>query len=158
MHRESYRTNGKAGTLTGGEGMGSKYGSEKISAFQLFCVVFLVPYGSAILFFLVPETKQNAWIVILIYILPALLLQKLYLTLFNKYPKDSLVTYLPKIFGRVIGSALSFIYIVYFAYIAARVLRDFTDLIIISTLTQTPRVLMAMLLTVTVTFGVSRGL
>jgi spore germination protein KB len=137
--------------------MAIKNSKEKISHFQLFSIIFLVPYGSAVLFFLIPEAKQDAWVAILFYILPALVLQHIYITLFNQYPKDSLVTYLPKIFGKFIGKLLSVIYILYFAYIAARVLRDFTSLIVISTMTQTPRILIGILLAVTVTYGVSRG-
>lgn len=130
---------------------------EKISPYELFGVVFLVPFGSALLFYLTPEAKQYGWIVILIYILPALMLQHLYLTLYKHYPEDSIVTYLPKIFGKVIGTILSIIYVLYFLYIAARVLRDFSSLINISTMTQTPILLITIFLTITVTYGVSRG-
>lgn len=131
---------------------------EKISPFQLFSIIFLVPYGSAILFFLTPEAKQNAWIALLIYIVPALLLQHIYITLYSHYPEDTLITYLPKIFGKFIGTLVSIIYILYFTYIAARVLRDFSDLILISTLTQTPLLVITFFLTITITFGVSKGL
>lgn len=104
----------------------------KITAQQLFCAIFLVPYGSSVLFLLTSKTKQDSWLAVLIYILPGILLQIIYVKLWRKYPKDTIVTYLPKIFGRIIGYILSGIYIIYFTYIASRVLRDFAELVAIA--------------------------
>ncbi|MHC1684698.1 MAG: GerAB/ArcD/ProY family transporter [Clostridiaceae bacterium] len=106
----------------------------KISAVQLMAAVVLVPYGSAVLFLMPPYVKQDAWIVILIYLIPAILLQLIYTSLWKNYPRDTLVTYMPKIFGKLLGTFLSIIYIVFFAYEAARVVRDFSSLITISSM------------------------
>lgn len=118
----------------------------KISANQLFASIVLLPLGSAALFFITPEAKQDAWIAILIYIIPAVFLQIVYTSLWKKYPQDSIVTYMPKIFGKVIGYTLSVIYTVYFAYDAARIIRDITELIVISVMPKMSYIIIAIVL------------
>jgi spore germination protein KB len=129
----------------------------KISPYQLFSIVFILPYGSAVLFFLAPEVKQDAWIVILIYTLPGILLQFMYIALYKLYPKDTLVSYLPKIFGKHLGIMLGFTYVLYFEYLASRVLRDFTGLISISSMPRTSRILIGSMLILTVSYGIMTG-
>lgn len=131
---------------------------KKISPYQLFAAMFLLPYGSAALFYLAADAKQDAWIALLLYIIPGMLLQLIYLTLFKYYPEDSLVTCLPKIFGKLAGSILSFLYILYFAYIAARVLRDFTGLVITSTSPAASLYFIAAILMAAVSYAVLTGI
>ena len=60
----------------------------KISAYQLFSAIVMMPYGTAALYLITPEAKQDAWIAMLIYIIPAIILQLIYVELWKKYPKD----------------------------------------------------------------------
>jgi len=110
----------------------------KISAYQLFSAIVMVPYGSAVLFLITPTAKQDAWIAMFIYIIPGIILQLIYVKLWQKYPKDTIVTYMPKIFGKVIGYTLSILYIIYFAYEAARATRDIIEIIIMAVMPRMP--------------------
>ncbi|KZL89607.1 GerAB/ArcD/ProY family transporter [Clostridium magnum] len=130
----------------------------KISAVQLFCSIILAPYGSALLFLITPNAKQDAWIAMLIYILPAIILQIIYTGLWSKYPDDTIVTYMPKIFGKFIGTTLSIIYTIFFAYEAARVLRDITSLIVITTMPKISFNLTTLLLVSIVGYSVYLGM
>lgn len=130
----------------------------KISAYQLFCCIVLAPYGSALLFLITPDAKQDAWIAMLIYILPAIALQIVYTALWNRYPNDTIVTYMPRIFGKIIGTAFSTIYIIFFAYEGARVLRDITSLIAITTMPKISFNLTALLLVLIAAYGVYTGI
>jgi spore germination protein KB len=131
---------------------------KKISPFQLQASMFVLPYGSAILYYLASEAKQDAWFAILFYIIPAILLQLVYIKLFNYYPEDTLVTYLPKIFGKLLGKFISLIYILYFLYLSTRVLRDFSSLIVSYAMSQTPILFIAALIMLTVIYGVIVGI
>ncbi|MHC1683839.1 MAG: GerAB/ArcD/ProY family transporter [Clostridiaceae bacterium] len=131
---------------------------EKISALQLLTIVILAPFGSAILFFINPDAKQDAWISMLIYIIPGIILQIIYTSLWKKYPEDTLVTYMPKIFGKVIGYPLSIIYIVFFAYEASRIIRDFAELILISMMPREHIILVSIVLTIVVAFTLYLGM
>jgi len=113
----------------------------------------MVPYGTAALFLLTPEAKQDAWISMLIYIIPGIILQLIYVKLWEKYPKDTIVTYMPKIFGKVIGYTLSIIFIVYFAYEAARGTRDIIEIILIAVMPRMSMYIIGIVLMSTVIYG-----
>lgn len=130
----------------------------KISVYQLFAMMVLHPLGSAVLFFLTPKAKQDAWIAMLAYIPAGILLQFIYTLLYHQYPEDTIVTYLPKIFGKFIGYTLDIIYIIYFAYIAARVLRDFSELSLIAIMPETPLILVAAMFMSAIAYGTFTGL
>jgi len=130
----------------------------KISAYQLFSAIVLVPYGTAVLFLITPEVKQDAWISMLIYIIPSIILQFIYVDLWKKYPKDTIVTYMPKIFGKVIGYTLSVIYIIYFAYEAARATRDILEIILIAVMPIMPMFIIGIVFMSTVIYGTYTGI
>lgn len=130
----------------------------KVSFRQLFAAIVLVPLGSAVLFFINPEAKQDAWISILIYIVPAVILQLIYVSLWERYPEDTIVTYMPKIFGKLIGYTLSIIYIAFFAYEAARVLRDFDELIAIASMQKLHLYIISIMLMITVAYALFNGI
>lgn len=130
----------------------------RISASQLFSAIVLVPFGSAVLFYINPKAKQDAWLAILIYIIPAVILQLIYTSLWSKYPDDTLVTYMPKIWGKPIGYTLSIIYTIFFAYEAARVLRDFSELIAIASMPKIPPYLTSFMLMFAISYGLFNGI
>ena len=131
---------------------------EKITSYQFLAIMFLVPYGTASLFFLTPDTKSDIWIAMLLYALVSIIIQMIYISLFNKYPEDSIVTYLPKIYGKYIGSILSVIYIWFFAYDAARGLRDFTELTTSFALIRMPMYITASVFMIVITYSVYKGI
>lgn len=131
---------------------------EKITTYQLFSMMFLLPYATAVLFYLAPQTKKAVWIALIFYSLLSLIEQSIYLYLFNKYPEDSIVTYLPKIYGRYIGFILGAAYIIYFLYSASRNLRDFIEIIAVFALPNESIVFTCVFLMITITYSVYRGI
>lgn len=132
--------------------------NKKISIYQFFALMTIFPYGTASLFFIVPKAKQDAWIALLFYSLVGILLQIMYLTLYSKYPKDTLITYMPKIYGKFLGTFFSVIYISYFTYIGSRVLRDYLELITSFSLQHISFLLLSVVLMIPITFGLFKGL
>jgi spore germination protein KB len=130
----------------------------KISPYQLFAIMVLFSFGSSILFFLTPDAKQDAWLVLLFYIPVGMLEQLMYIKLFYQYPNDTIVTYMPKIFGIYIGSLVSVLYIIYFTYQAGRIIRDFTELILISSMPEMSPLIVAITLTIIFVYGAFSGL
>jgi len=131
---------------------------KKISPYELLSSMFILPYGSAILFYLAPDAKQDAWFSMLFYIIPAIILVLVHIKLFEFYPNDTLVTYMPKIFGKFLGSFLSLLYIIYFIYASTRVLRDFSSLIVSSSMPQTSVLFISSLIMIVVIYGVIVGI
>ncbi|MEW9671814.1 endospore germination permease [Ammoniphilus sp. 3BR4] len=111
---------------------------EKIGLRQLFLVMLAFEVGSAIIFSLGAEAKQNAWFAVLVGMGFGLVLVSVFTKLSGYYPGHSFIEIIQNIFGRLIGFPLSITYILYFTSQAARISRDFTELIISTILVGTP--------------------
>lgn len=133
-------------------------GNIKISPFQLFVLVFLFEMGSAILFGIGAAAKQDAWITILLGMAGGIVLFLIYHRLFFYYPDLPLTGYVQKIVGKGIGRAIGFFYIIYFIYLAARVLRDFGELLTSTIYYQTPIFIINSLMIITILYGLYKGL
>ncbi|AJA46724.1 spore germination protein KB [Clostridium pasteurianum DSM 525 = ATCC 6013] len=131
---------------------------EKITSYEFLILMFLVPYGTASLFFMASDTKNDVWIALIFYSLVSIPIQMIYISLFNKYPNDSPVTYLPKIFGKYIGFILSILYIWFFAYDASRDLRDFIELTASFSLIRLPMYITGAVFVTAIIYNVYKGI
>ncbi|PLT30704.1 GerAB/ArcD/ProY family transporter [Peribacillus deserti] len=104
----------------------------RIGSLQFFCLIFLFELGSAVLFGMAKEARQAAWITIIFGIVSGCILFSVYLGLHKKYPDLPLTAYSRKIAGKYIGWGIGFAYVIYFSYLAVRVLRDYEELLVIS--------------------------
>lgn len=106
----------------------------KISLKQFFALIVLFELGSAVVVGLGMKAEQAAWLAIILGMLGGQLLFMIYGYLYYSYPNLSLTGYIKKILGSYLGSVVSLAYIVYFMYIASRVLRDFSELLVTTAL------------------------
>ncbi|MCT8976559.1 spore germination protein [Clostridium sp. CX1] len=110
----------------------------KISLRQLFAMMVLFQQGSAVVVGLGMKAKQDAWIAILLGMIGGLTLFILYFYIYFKNCNLPFTSIIKKLLGRYLGGFVAVVYILYFGYISARVLRDFTELVITSILEGTP--------------------
>ncbi|MFF2448127.1 GerAB/ArcD/ProY family transporter [Neobacillus sp. NPDC058068] len=130
----------------------------KIKASQMFILIVLFEMGSAILVGLGTDAKQDAWIAILLGLAGGLLLFLVYYLLFSYYQDLPLTSYLQIITGKWIGRFLGFLYIVYFIYCAARILRDFGELLATTIYTSTPLIVINSLMIITIIYAIHKGI
>jgi spore germination protein KB len=129
----------------------------RISPFQFFCLVFLFELGTAVIIGLGMEAKQDAWIAILIGLTIGIIVLFIYGGLYQHYPNALLTTYTKQVMGKTIGSLISFLYIIYFIYIGARVLRDIATLLQITWLQRTPILVISMVLVLVTIYTIFHG-
>ncbi|CAH0309292.1 GerAB/ArcD/ProY family transporter [Priestia megaterium] len=110
----------------------------KISAIQLFALMFTFDLGTALIVSYGIPAGKDAWIAILLGMCGGILLFFIYYVLFRQYPNLPLTGYVRKIFGNYLGWVLGLLYCLFFLYTAARNIRDFGDLLVSSTLPETP--------------------
>ncbi len=103
-----------------------------IGAYQFFSIIYLFEMGSATLVGLASGAMQDAWISVLIALATGCLLFCVYIKLFELYPELPFTRYVQSILGKFAGKILAMVYILYFIYIGARVLRDFEELLVIT--------------------------
>jgi spore germination protein KB len=130
----------------------------KISAFQLFSLAFLFEMGSAILVGLAGDALQDAWMAILLGMAGGLVLFQIYYRLFSYYPDLPFTSYAQEITGKWIGKIIGFFYVIYYMYLAARILRDFGELLTTTIYTQTPQFIVTSLMMLTIVYAIYKGL
>jgi spore germination protein KB len=130
----------------------------KIKGSQLFILIVLFEMGSALVVSLGTDAKQDAWMTILIGMAGGIFLYYfVYNRLFLFYPDIPLTSYVQKIIGKWVGRLLAIMYIIYFMYLAARVLRDFGELLTTTIYSNTPLLIINALMILTIVYAVQKG-
>jgi spore germination protein KB len=111
---------------------------ENISLMQLFALMVNYLLGSAIVIGVGKEAQQNGWIAIGLATLIGLGLVFFYYSLMQLLPNKNLFEIMEYCFLRPITIFLSMVYVTYFLYISARVLRTFAEMINAAIMPQTP--------------------
>ncbi|PLT35800.1 GerAB/ArcD/ProY family transporter [Bacillus sp. V5-8f] len=130
----------------------------KISTYQLFVLMFLFQLGSAIVIPLAVGAKQDAWLAVLLGMIVGIVPFFIYYGLYQYYPNMLPTGYVEKIVGKVLGRVLSLLYILYFSYLTARVLRDFGEMLLSFAYMETPLFLANALLMLVVVYTVRKGI
>ncbi|MDN3363650.1 GerAB/ArcD/ProY family transporter [Priestia megaterium] len=130
----------------------------RISGWQLFVLITLFEIGSAFLVGLAMDAKQDAWIAILVGMISSYALIFIYYRLHRYYPDLALTEYIEKIIGKVPGRVLAFLYVLYFANGAARVLRDFGAMLLTFVYPDTPLFIVNALLMLGIIYTVRQGI
>ncbi|MED4241083.1 GerAB/ArcD/ProY family transporter [Priestia megaterium] len=130
----------------------------KVSASQLFILMVLFELGSALLVPLAIRAKQDAWLAILLGMVGSFVLFLVYHKLYTYYPDLLPTEYMQKILGKVMGTVLAFVYILYFMYDAARVLRDFGEMLLTFAYPDTPLFIANALLMLVIIYTVRKGI
>jgi spore germination protein KB len=130
----------------------------KISLYQLFVLILLFELGSAILVPLASDAKQDAWLAILFGMFGGLFLFWINYRLFLYYPELTPPEYMQKLLGKILGTILAFCYIILFMYSAARVLRDFGEMLLTFAYLETPLFIVNALLMLVIIYAVSKGI
>lgn len=130
----------------------------RISPIQLFMLIVSFELGSAIIFGIGAEAKQDAWLVVMLATFAGILLYFMYTQLYLYYPTEPLTQYIPKLLGKPLGYPISMLYVIYFIYIGARVFRDFMELILSTILVETPLAVVSLLSIVLICYAVYQGI
>lgn len=111
---------------------------EKIGIKQLFLLMLAFEIGTTIIFPMGAEAKQDAWLAVFAGMLCGFILISIFTKLSEYYPGSSLIQIIQTIFGKFIGYPLCITYIIYFISQAARISRDFAELMLSTILVGTP--------------------
>ncbi|MDQ0226431.1 GerAB/ArcD/ProY family transporter [Metabacillus niabensis] len=130
---------------------------EKISIWQLYILIIGFQVGSAVLVGIGNEAKGDAWIAVIIGTIIGVAIIWYYLFILKKLPGKNLFEIILFCFGKWIGKPLIFLYVIYFLYLSARVLRDFDELIVSSIFEFTPIEFISITMILTIVYILHQG-
>lgn len=130
----------------------------KISVIQLFALMFIFDMVTALVVSYGITARKDAWLATLIGMCGGIVLFFIYHFLFRQYPNLSFTAISRKIFGKHVGWLIGLLYILLFLYMAARNVRDFGDLLISSTLRETPLLSVIILFVLVICYVLNLGI
>ncbi|HUC93877.1 MAG TPA: GerAB/ArcD/ProY family transporter [Paenibacillus sp.] len=130
----------------------------RISPKQLFALIMLFEFGTALVVPIGLAGRQDVWLSILLALIGGIGLFLAYDYLFRQYPDLPLSGYARQIVGKPVGWLLSLLYVPFFIYLAARDLRDAGDLLATSVFHRTPLFVISALMIVAVVYVLHKGI
>ncbi|UJF31683.1 GerAB/ArcD/ProY family transporter [Paenibacillus hexagrammi] len=131
---------------------------KNISSNQLFAVIVLFEFGTALVVPIGLKAEQGVWLSILAALPGGIAIYLVYDYLFRQYPNVILSGYIRKIVGPYIGFPMIFLYIAYFLYNASRNLREAGDLLITVAYDQTPMLVIHAVMIIAVVYVLNKGI
>lgn len=130
----------------------------KINKLQLYILTVVTGTGSSMLYGIGTHANQDAWIVVLISMLGGMSLILLYCWLLKLFPDATLFHMFENVFNKYLAKIISFLYVLYFAIIASHVIGDITTLTSLYILSETPPIIIEIIITLIAMYGVFLGI
>jgi spore germination protein KB len=130
---------------------------EVISSSQLFAMIILFLFGTALVVPIGLKAEQGVWLSILVAMPAGLLLYVIFDYLYRQNPNLILSGYIRKILGTYFGWPLCVIYISFFIYCSARNLREAGDLLITTSYDRTPPLVIHVTMILAVVYVLYKG-
>lgn len=128
-----------------------------ISPIQLFAMMMLFEFGTALVIPIGQQANQGVWIAILMAMPGGILVYLAYDYLYRQFPDVSPSAYMRKIVGKYIGWPLGLVYITFFVHVAARNLREAGDLIVTAAYDQTPLMVIQAVMLIAAIYILGKG-
>ncbi|MBP2001881.1 spore germination protein KB [Paenibacillus shirakamiensis] len=130
----------------------------KCSPYQFFSLMILFQFGTALVVNLGLTAGRDAWMAILLGTVFGLFIFWGFSYLYRLFPEMLPTDYNKILLGKVAGTIVSMLYMVFFIYVASRDLRDGGTLILSSTLRQTPLSVVNALMILSVAYVLHKGI
>jgi spore germination protein KB len=131
---------------------------EKISLWQFYIIIICFQIGSAALVGIGNDAKQDAWIAVIISTIIGICVILYYVFLLSKLPGKNLFELFVFCFGKWLGKFITLLYVIYFFYISARVLRDFCELLVSTIFEFTPIEVISVTMMLVIIYMLQHGL
>lgn len=130
---------------------------ESITLRQAVSMVALFIIGSSLVLGISRNSKQDAWISLLITFAAVAPIAYIYARLMNRYPGKNLFDICVEAFGKVFGRIVIVLFAWYAFHLGALVLRNFSEFIQVTAFNNMPQVISLMAFTILIIWVVRRG-
>lgn len=129
-----------------------------LSVRKAVCVLATFVFGSSVVLGVSTQMGQDSWITVIfsqIIVVPVILI---YCRLMRIYPEKNLFEISTAVFGKFFGSLITIVYIWYGIYLAALVLRNFSEFIQIVSMPETPQLPIMIIVLLTAIYLTKSGI
>lgn len=130
----------------------------KLSVIQLFALMFIFEMGTALVVSYGTNAGKDAWLAILLALCGGIVLFYIFHFLYRQYPNLLFTGYIREIFGKYLGWIVGLLYCLHFLYICGRNVRELGDLLVSSTLSETPLLAINLTLVLVICYVIHLGI
>ena len=130
----------------------------KLSVIQLFALMFIFEMGTALVVSYGTNARKDAWLAILLALCGGILLFYIFHFLYRQYPNLLFTGYIRELFGKYLGWIVGLLYCLHFLYICGRNVRELGDLLVSSTLSETPLLAINLTLVLVICYVIHLGI
>ncbi|KRE09265.1 hypothetical protein ASE46_23345 [Bacillus sp. Root239] len=130
----------------------------KLSVIQLFALMFIFEMGTALVVSYGTNAGKDAWLAILLALCGGIVLFYIFHFLYRQYPNLLFTGYTREIFGKYLGWIVGLLYCLHFLYICGRNVRELGDLLVSSTLSETPLLAINLTLVLVICYVIHLGI
>ncbi|MGE7714199.1 spore germination protein KB [Priestia megaterium] len=130
----------------------------KLSVIQLFALMFIFEMGTALVVSYGTNAGKDAWLAILLALCGGIVLFYIFHFLYRQYPNLLFTGYIREIFGKHFGWIVGLLYCLHFLYICGRNVRELGDLLVSSTLSETPLLAINLTLVLVICYVIHLGI
>ncbi len=112
---------------------------DQMTMSQALFTIVLFNFGSSVVMGITTKICQDAWIAIILALVPTVPLFFLFGRIMRLFPEKDLFEIMQLLFGKIIGNLLVVLFVWYALHLAALVLRNFSAFTQISSLPETPQ-------------------
>ncbi|WP_019909840.1 GerAB/ArcD/ProY family transporter [Paenibacillus sp. HW567] len=131
---------------------------EVVGPSQLFSMIVLFEFGTALVVPIGLESGRAVWLSILMALPGGVVLYLIYNDLYRQFPGLTISGYTQKILGKAIGWPLSLLYIPVLLFNSSRNLREAGDLLISASYDRTPILIITSIMVIAVMFILNKGI
>ena len=128
-----------------------------ITSKQIISMMITLIAGSTLLISGASEAKQDTWISILLGMVMVLPMILVYVRIVKLYPNKNLFDIIEEVLGKIIGKIINLLFVWYFFYLGALVIRNITEFIQIVSFPETPQFFVAFFIGVLIIYTVRCG-
>jgi len=130
----------------------------KLSVIQLFALMFIFEMGTALVVSYGTNARKDAWLAILLALCGGIVLFYIFHFLYRQYPNLLFTGYIRELFGKYLGWIVGLLYCLHFLYICGRNVRELGDLLVSSTLSETPLLAINLTLVLVICYVIHLGI
>ncbi|MCJ7990188.1 spore germination protein [Priestia sp. OVS21] len=130
----------------------------KLSVIQLFALMFIFEMGTALVVSYGTNARKDAWLAILLALCRGIVLFYIFHFLYRQYPNLLFTGYIRELFGKYLGWIVGLLYCLHFLYICGRNVRELGDLLVSSTLSETPLLAINLTLVLVICYVIHLGI
>ena len=122
---------------------------EYISGRQAMWLMVTTVIGTGILFLpglAAAQAGKDAWIAPVLSTFTGIFIVYISYKLAARFPRNSIIEYLPSVVGKVLGKIIGFLYLLFFIYLTGLVLRESVVFVVAAVLNRTPQVIITVMI------------